>query len=111
MDIDEHENMYMWLCCASRRSHGEMDLFGIAPVPVNPDKVAPSVDVFISFRFAEAIAEARALRRVLEGRGFTVFLSEMLHPGSDLQREIAGALSGCRVAAVLATKTYGQVTS
>jgi hypothetical protein len=40
-----------------------------------------------------------------------VFLSDTLTVGSDLQREIAGALSGCRVAAVLASKTYGQATN
>ena len=68
------------------------------------------VDVFISFRFGEAHGEALALKTALEGRGLTAFLSNA-SPGSDLQEVIAHALANCKLAIILATKTYGRKTN
>jgi len=67
-------------------------------------------DVFISFRFGEARTEALALKAALDARGYSVFMSEV-SPGGVLQKSIAYALSKCRLAVVLATKTYGRQTN
>ena len=67
-------------------------------------------DVFISFRFGEAKAEALALRKALEARNVSVFLSGA-SPGDDLQDKIAVALDNCRMAVILASKTYGTETN
>ena len=69
-----------------------------------------SPDVFISFRFGEAHVEAIALKEALEARGLKAFVSDMT-PGGNLQRVIAHALMTCRLAVVLATKTYGRETN
>ena len=70
----------------------------------------PKDDIFISFRFGEAHAEALALRQALEARNLRVFLSGA-SPGDDLQDKIAGALDSCRMAVILASKTYGCETN
>ena len=68
------------------------------------------VDIFISFRFGEAHTEALALKAELEGRGLTVFLSDV-SAGANLQETIARALSTCKLCVILATKTYGRKTN
>ena len=75
-----------------------------------PDVPLEAPDVFISFRFGEAHAEALALKAALEQRQLKVFLSDV-SPGGNLQRVIAHALSSCRLAVVLATSTYGRQTN
>jgi len=77
---------------------------GSSRMPLN------AFDTFISFRFGEAHAEALALKAALEARGRTVFLSNA-SPGSDLQEMIAHALANCKLAIILATKTYGRKTN
>ena len=67
-------------------------------------------DVFISFRFGEAHAEALALKAALEGRGLRIFLSDT-NPGDNLGHIIAEALRGCRLAVLMATRTYGKSTN
>jgi len=67
-------------------------------------------DVFISFRFGEAHAEALALKTALEQLKLKVFLSSV-SPGGDLQDAISAALANCRAAVILATKTYGAKTN
>lgn len=68
------------------------------------------VDVFISFRFGEAHAEALALKAALEARGVVVFLSDA-QAGADLQQLIAHAISTCRLAVILGSPTYGRRTN
>ena len=72
--------------------------------------MGPPPDVFISFRFGEAHAEAHALKAGLEAQGLRVFLSDVA-PGDNLGRIIATALDSCRLAVLLATKTYGRGTN
>jgi hypothetical protein len=69
-----------------------------------------AIDVFISFRFAEAHREALRLKAALEALGLVVFLSDV-SPGGDLQGVIADALASCKLAIILATKTYGAKTN
>lgn len=65
-------------------------------------------DVFISFRFQDTHQDAKALQKALEKRKLSVFVSEdMVPPGQNLQIQIARALANCRVAVILASKTYG----
>ena len=73
-------------------------------------ELAGEADVFISFRFNEAHAEALALKEELEERKFNVFLSDV-SPGGDLQSIIARALASCRLTVVLATHSYGRQTN
>ena len=73
-------------------------------------ELAGEADVFISFRFNEAHAEALALKEELEERQFNVFLSDV-SPGGDLQSIIARALASCRLAVVLASHSYGRETN
>ena len=67
-------------------------------------------DIFITFRFGEAHAEALALKAGLEAFGLRVFLSNAA-PGEDLQRMISDALQSCKLAVILATETYGRKTN
>ena len=46
----------------------------------------------------------------LEARGLTAFLSNA-SPGTDLQHAIGHALANCKLAIILATKTYGRKTN
>ena len=66
--------------------------------------------VFISFRFAEAEAEANALKHELEARGHKTFVSNET-PGSDLQTAIADAIGQSKIQVLLATQTYGRKTN
>ena len=50
------------------------------------------------------------LKAALEALGLVVFLSDV-SPGGDLQRVIAQALGSCKLAIILATKTYGEKTN
>ena len=67
-------------------------------------------DVFISFRFGEAHTEALALKAALEALGLNIFLSDA-SPGHDLQEMVGHALANCKLAIILATKTYGRKTN
>jgi hypothetical protein len=69
-----------------------------------------AIDVFISFRFAEAHREALMIKAALEALGLVVFLSNV-SPGGDLQDVISEALGMCKFAIILATKTYGAKTN
>lgn len=78
----------------------------------HPKKAPPAKkhSVFISFRFAEAEAEANALKQELDARGHYTFVSNE-KPGSNLQKAIADALGQSKVQVLLATKTYGKMTN
>ena len=67
-------------------------------------------DIFVSFRFAEAEAEANALKAALEAEGYKTFVSHET-PGSDLQEAIGVAIGESRLQVLLATKTYGKKTN
>jgi len=71
---------------------------------------AKAVDIFISFRFAEAYDEAMQLKTALESRGKRVFLSNVL-PGGNLQEAIYTALDRCQLCVCLASETYGKSTT
>ena len=70
----------------------------------------PPYTIFISFRFVEAEAEAKALKAALEGRGFKTFVSDE-SAGTDIQNAIAEALDASAVQVLLATQTYGKMTN
>ena len=67
-------------------------------------------EVFVSFRFAEALAEANALQTALNARGYRTFVSNET-PGADLQEAIATALGESKLQVLLATPTYGKKTN
>ena len=50
------------------------------------------------------------IKAALEALGLVVFLSDV-GPGGNLQRVIAEALASCKLAIILATKTYGETTN
>jgi len=68
------------------------------------------VDIFISFRFAEAHAEAKALKTALEARQLRVYVAGEL-PGEVLDEVIFAALDSCRLAILLASESYGCRTN
>jgi hypothetical protein len=71
---------------------------------------APTIyDIFISLRFSEAMEAAAALKVALEGRDLSVFLCDV-QPGLDIAQAVIGALSNCKLAVILGTKTYGTKT-
>lgn len=67
-------------------------------------------DVFLSVRFGEAMQEATALKQSLEARGICTFLCNET-PGADLLSAISSAIDKCRLAVMLASKTYGRATN
>jgi hypothetical protein len=64
-------------------------------------------DVFISFRFGEAMKEAKLLRSKLTALGLNVFICEV-EPGGNIMEEVSSNLDACTMALVLGTETYGQ---
>ncbi|EGD74278.1 hypothetical protein PTSG_06287 [Salpingoeca rosetta] len=70
---------------------------------------ARACDCFISLRFNEAINAGKALQAALSERGVTAFLCEV-PPGRDIESTIVEALSTCRMAVIMGTKTYGKKT-
>jgi hypothetical protein len=64
-----------------------------------------SNDVFISFRFDESHAEAKALKTALEAQQLRVYLAGEL-PGELLDEVIFEALDSSRLAVLLASETY-----
>jgi len=77
---------------AKAAAAAEAELSELSSASEPPDEPA---DVFISFRFAEAEAEARALKSALEHAGVSVFLSGV-SLGDD--HAISQALASCRLA-------------
>ena len=75
-----------------------------------PPPVRRKYDIFISFRFAEAETEAKALQVALEKRSYKAFVSNET-PGSDLQEAISVAIGDSKLQVLLATKTYGKKTN
>lgn len=67
-------------------------------------------DVFLSLRFGETGAEAWQLKQGLEDAGLTVFISDV-SAGISLHQTISEALTGCRLAVLLASATYGRATT
>jgi len=67
-------------------------------------------EIFISFRFSEAHAEAQSLKAALAARGVRAFLSDFV-AGDDLQTRIADALAACRLVIILASSSYGKATN
>jgi hypothetical protein len=98
-------------CCISKRD--SPPLLDAIALPTRRRSITPAsevYDVFISFRFGEAHAEALALKAALEQQQLRVFLSDVA-AGGDLQDVISQALVNTHVAVILASKTYGQKTN
>ena len=70
-------------------------------------RTAQCCDIFISFRFEEAQVEAMALQSELRKLNITAFVCNEL-PGSNVCDAIISALSTCKFAIILATRTYGK---
>ena len=73
----------------------------------NTAETAPSI--FLSFRFGEAMREAKALKSALEAANMSVTLCD-LPPGEDIADAVVHGLKHCKLAVILGTKTYGQKT-
>ena len=95
---------------AARGTNGQMQSGGSLHDDGSGSGAGVPYDVFISFRFGEAHKEALALKAALEGHGLRVFLSDT-NPGDNLGHIIAEALRGCRLAVLMATRTYGKATN
>jgi hypothetical protein len=80
----------------------KVEALRLAPFDVSNDD---SNDVFISFRFDESHAEAKALKTALEAQQLRVYLAGEL-PGELLDEVIFKALDSCRLAVLLASETY-----
>lgn len=65
--------------------------------------------MFITLRFAEAKTHGVALQEDLEKLGLKVFLCNV-EPGDDIAATVIRALSECKLAVILGTRTYGQKT-
>ena len=65
--------------------------------------------MFVSFRFGEAHAEAKAIKAALEQQGVSVFVCDVAE-GESIADEVIRALRGCTLAVVLGTRTYGAKT-
>lgn len=78
-----------------------------APAAANISK--GGLDVFISVRFAEGMKAAEALKAALERKGANTFLCAV-EAGGDIFEEIVDAISNCRLAVIVGTKTYGKQT-
>jgi len=102
---------------------GELKTSTPSNVPSTPDPnqyITPSssrvlngnkpVDVFISYRISESTNETRILQKELEGQGLSVFVSEALIPGSNMQKNIADSLMMCKLVVLMASATYGRDT-
>jgi hypothetical protein len=71
-------------------------------------------DVFISFRLAEAEREANALKARLEAPPHSkrVFIcNSNQEPGDNMGKAIAKALVDCKLAVLMASRTYGKATN
>lgn len=79
----------------------------IPQAPAITAATAPTV--FISLRFGEAMLEARALQTDLHARGISAFLCD-IPEGQDLAGAVITALTYCKLAVILGTKTYGKKT-
>jgi len=66
--------------------------------------------IFISLRFGEAMLEAKSLQQDLHARGISTFLCD-IPEGEDLAGAVITALTNCKLAVILGTKTYGKKTS
>jgi hypothetical protein len=66
--------------------------------------------VFISLRFGEGMPEAKALQADLHARGVSAFLCD-IPEGQDLANAVVMALTHCKLAVILGTKTYGRKTT
>ena len=103
---------------ASSSPHPRRYTFSSATLePRPPDSTAtasteevPDPDIFISLRFNEARPAGNALQAALEAKGMSVFLCDV-PPGENLARAVVGALTRCKLAVILGTKTYGQKTA
>lgn len=62
--------------------------------------------IFLSLRFTEAFAEAKALKDSLSKRGISCFLCSV-EEGKNIKKEIVEAIDACELMVVLGTKTYG----
>lgn len=67
-------------------------------------------DMFLSLRFAEAMEEAKALKKALEERNLRVFLCAVPE-GESLEDAIIGALHVSSLVVILGTRTYGLKTA
>jgi len=73
---------------------------------VHRDKTDAIEDIFLSFRFGEAMDEARELRNALRARGLYAYICE-IPPGKDIVEAIVKKLSSARLVVILGTQTYG----
>jgi hypothetical protein len=82
-----------------------------ANTPQAPTTTAANAPaVFISLRFAEGMPEAKALQSGLHARGVSAFLCD-IPEGRDLANAVVMALTHCKLAVLLGTKTYGKRTT
>ena len=66
-------------------------------------------DVFISLRYGEAGAEARALQAALRARGISAYINDS-ESGVNMFEEIGNKMAGCTMAVVMGSVTYGKKT-
>ena len=67
-----------------------------------------TLDVFVSFRVNESLAEARQLKEALGKKGISAFVSQDdIKPGQQWSDVIANNLDNAKVLVALATSTYG----
>ena len=67
-----------------------------------------TLDVFVSFRVNESLAEARQLKEALGKKGISAFVSQDdIKPGQQWRDVLASDLDNAKVLVALATSTYG----
>ena len=65
--------------------------------------------VFLSFRYSEALAQARSIQTGLAAAGITAFLCDV-DEGQRISDAIIPQIIGCELVVVLGTRTYGMQT-
>ena len=66
-------------------------------------------EIFLSLRFGEAMAEAKALRQAIASCGKSAFICEVA-AGEDIKTAVIQKLVQARLVVVLGTATYGVGT-
>ena len=68
-------------------------------------------DAFVSFRHAEAKAEAKLIRGALEEHGISCFVSGEAAVGENIAERITKNLGGAKMVVFMGTRTYGTKTT
>eukprot|EP00049_Salpingoeca_infusionum_P000814 m.42558 g.42558 ORF g.42558 m.42558 type:complete len:531 (+) comp10708_c0_seq1:161-1753(+) len=91
-------------------SENEEDMTMTLTLPNDEAEEEEPCQVFLSLRFAEAMEEARYVKKQLENLGISTFLCSV-SAGGEIDVEIARNIRHCELVIIFGTDTYGAQTS